>query len=168
LRIGLFDECLGPGAIFLSGEDTDYKLRAEALGLRMLATPRSVVRHTYGRRVGAQAVAGLSRAYARGAGAVAGKLTTAGDLRGAAWVAAAHRQFWRDAIRPRRAVAAFYRLPHFLRAYREVVAAYTVDPRTGCLQPKPADIGRATSLGRSATLPGGASRGGSKCDACSG
>lgn len=135
-QVGQFDELLGAGATFSAGEDTDYKLRLEALGVRMLATPRAAVRHTYGRRVGLRAVARSSRAYARGAGAVAGKLTAVGDPRGAAWVHAARRQFWHDVLKPGRSLAAIYRLPHFLRSYREVVAGYTVDAQTGCLQLK--------------------------------
>jgi GT2 family glycosyltransferase len=135
-QVGLFDEFIGPGTAFPGGEDTDYKLRLEAAGIRMMATPRAVVRHTYGHRVGLRVVARSSRAYARGAGAVAAKLTLAGDPRGLAWVRAARRDFWRDLLRPRRSPAALYRLPHLLRAYREVLAGYTFDPQTGWLQPK--------------------------------
>lgn len=135
-QAGLFDEFLGPGASFPSGEDTDYKLRLEALGIRMVATPRAAVHHTYGRRVGLRAVGRLSRSYARGAGAVAGKLTAASDPRGAAWVLAARRQFWSDLLKLKRPVAAIYRLPHFLAAYREVVEGYAVDPVTGWMRPK--------------------------------
>jgi glycosyltransferase involved in cell wall biosynthesis len=135
-RVGGFDEFLGPGTPFLAGEDRDYKFRLEALGVCMMATPRAVVRHTYGRRYGVRPVTRLSRAYARGGGAVAGKLTVSGDPRGEEWLAAARREFWRDILKPGRSLAAMYRLPHFLRAYREVVAGYTVDARTGCLQPR--------------------------------
>jgi glycosyltransferase involved in cell wall biosynthesis len=135
-KVGPFDTFLGPGAAFVAAEDTDYKLRLEASGVRMMATPRSTVRHTYGRRVGLQAVARMSRGYARGAGAVAGKLTAAADPRGAVWVREVRGQALRDMLVPERSLAAVYRLPHFLRAYREVVAGYTVDARTGCLEPK--------------------------------
>jgi glycosyltransferase involved in cell wall biosynthesis len=158
-QVGLFDELLGPGATFQSGEDTDYKLRLEALRVRMLATPRAAVRHTYGRRVGLKAVGRLSSSYARGAGAVAGKLTAAGDPRGAAWAAAARRKFWSDLLTPKRSVAAIHRLPHFLIAYREVVAGYTVDSRTGCLRPK--SFTDESSNARSAVR-----RGGAQCDRC--
>jgi hypothetical protein len=139
-RVGPYDEFLGPGASFLSGEDTDYKLRLEALEIRMLATPRAIVRHTYGRRVGLRAVARQARAYARGAGALAGKLTLARDPRGVAWVSAARQEFWRDLLEPVRSLAAIYRLPHFLRAYREVVAGYSVDAQTGCLRRLRVDV----------------------------
>jgi glycosyltransferase involved in cell wall biosynthesis len=136
-RAGLFDEHLGPGTPLLSGEDRDYKFRLEAAGVSMMATPRAIVRHTYGRRYGLRAVTGMSRTYARGGGAVAGKLTVAGDPRGAAWVRAAQQEFWRDLVKPGRSAAAIYRMPHFLRAYREVVAGYTIDPATGWLRPRP-------------------------------
>jgi GT2 family glycosyltransferase len=155
-QVGLFDEFLGPGAIFPSGEDTDYKLRLEAAGVRMLTSPRAAVRHTYGRRFGLLAVGRMSRNYARGAGAVAGKLTAAGDPRGAVWVRAAYREFWRDLLRLRRSGPAVYRLPHFARAYREVLAGYTVDPGTGCLQPKSSETARST-------WTASARRGGPRC-----
>src|ERR1039458_2914076 len=48
VRVGAWDECLGAGAEFPAGEDTDYKFRAEALGIRMLTTPRSRVVHSFG------------------------------------------------------------------------------------------------------------------------
>ena len=51
-RLGTFDECLGAGADFPAAEDTDYKLRLEAAGIRMLTTPRAAVVHTYGVRKG--------------------------------------------------------------------------------------------------------------------
>jgi GT2 family glycosyltransferase len=158
-QVGLFDELLGAGAVFPAGEDTDYKLRLEALGVRMLATPAAVVHHTYGRRVGARAVARSSRGYARGAGAVAGKLTLSGDARGETWVRAARRIFWRDLLKPGRSLAALYRLPHFLTAYREVVSGYSVDALTGLLTPRLSQPGRATPLHR-------ARRGGAQCDPC--
>ncbi len=146
-RVGPFDEFLGAGAAFAAGEETDYKLRLEALRVCMLATPRAVVHHTYGRRVRWAAVTRSSRSYARGAGAVAGKLTLAGDPRGMAWVRAARRQFRRDLLTPTRSLAAIYRLPHFLRAYREVVEGYIVDAQTRCLQPKSFEPGRSVLRG---------------------
>jgi GT2 family glycosyltransferase len=158
-QVGLFDELLGPGAPFQSGEDTDYKLRLEAQRVRMVATPRAAVHHTYGRRMGFKAVGRLSSSYARGAGAVAGKLTAAGDPRGAAWAAAARRKFWSDLLTLKRSVAAIHRLPHFLAAYREVVGGYTVDARTGRLRPK-------TYADELIDADTDVRRGGAPCDRC--
>ena len=76
--VGPWDEHLGAGAEFPAGEDTDYKLRLEALGVRMLATPRSVIHHSSGRRVAREAWRS-QRNYAFGNGALAAKLTLADD-----------------------------------------------------------------------------------------
>jgi glycosyltransferase involved in cell wall biosynthesis len=73
--IGLFDEILGVGSEFSAGEDTDFCLRAEALNIAMWTTPRSIIYHTYGRRSGIRQVLKHQKAYARGKGALIGKLT---------------------------------------------------------------------------------------------
>src|SRR5205807_8092737 len=83
--LGMFDECLGAGADFPAAEDTDYEFRLEAAGVRMLATPRSAVVHTYGVRRG-WAMFRSQRNYATGNGGMAGKLTLLGDRRGAQWL----------------------------------------------------------------------------------
>lgn len=72
--IGPFDEYLGPGTDFPAAEDVDFALRAEALDVTMWTTPRSQVLHTFGRRSGIQAVMKHHRNYARGSGALLGKL----------------------------------------------------------------------------------------------
>src|SRR5690349_5337560 len=55
-RVGQFDEYLGPGAIFPAADDNDYRLRLEALGIKMRSTSRAVVYHSYGYRYGLRAV----------------------------------------------------------------------------------------------------------------
>jgi glycosyltransferase involved in cell wall biosynthesis len=135
-RVGPFDELLGAGARFPAAEETDYKLRLENMGVRMLSTPRAIVRHTYGRRVGLREVRRSSRSYARGSGGLAGKLTLLDDRRGREWYTAAVEQFWRDLRRPHRLPAALHRMRHFMAAYHEVLARYTIDVETGCLAPK--------------------------------
>ena len=72
--VGLFDEYLGGGTEFPSAEDVDYCLRAEAMGVVMWTTPRSVIYHTYGRRYGIRNVLRYHRLSAVGSGALLGKL----------------------------------------------------------------------------------------------
>ncbi len=81
-RVGPFDECLGVGGNFMSGEDVDYKLRLEAAGVQMYSTPRSAVSHTYGRRYGLRDVMRYWHRNEAGMGALAAKLTMMGDPRG--------------------------------------------------------------------------------------
>lgn len=50
LRIGLFDEMLGPGSELQSGEEFDLALRAAAAGERVIADGRAVVIHAGGVR----------------------------------------------------------------------------------------------------------------------
>jgi GT2 family glycosyltransferase len=84
-RVGAWDIHLGAGAEFPAGEDTDYKLRLEALGVRMLTTPRSLVLHSSGTRA-ARAALRSQRNYAFGNGALAAKQTLSGDPRGRLWL----------------------------------------------------------------------------------
>mgnify|MGYP001252830414 CR=1 FL=1 len=72
--VGPFDEYLGPGTAFPVADDTDFALRAEALGVIMWTTPRSVIYHTHGRRTGFQNFLKHHRAYAMGSGSIIGKL----------------------------------------------------------------------------------------------
>ncbi len=137
-RAGAFDEYLGAGALFPSGEDTDYKLRLEALGVIMRSTPRAVVHHTYGARYGVGAGLRHSRNYARGNGALAAKLTLQGDVRGEEWLRMATRESSLDWLRdktPHRLPVSLLRLRHFRHAYHECLARFRVDPAQMTLQP---------------------------------
>jgi glycosyltransferase involved in cell wall biosynthesis len=104
--VGRFDECLGPGTPFPTGEDTDYGLRCEALDVWMQSTPRVRVQHTFGRRFGIRAVMKHHRGYALGQGALCGKLTLWG-----------HRlaRVWNGNMSLGDRVRALRRPPHFLR-----------------------------------------------------
>jgi glycosyltransferase involved in cell wall biosynthesis len=147
-RVGEFDECLGAGAVFPVGEDTDYKLRLEALGIKMVSTPRSVVYHTYGYRYGLAAVLRSSRSYARGNGALAGKLTLMGDPRGREWLEMTRRNCTVEWVRQlrlgrrggRHMTRNPLRLWHFAKAYRECVRIYSVDPDRGTLLSASIDV----------------------------
>lgn len=135
-RIGYFDEHLGAGTCFPCGEDTDYKLRLEAQGVKMRSTPRAIVHHTYGVRSGIRSGLRHSAAYARGNGALAAKLTLAGDPRGKEWLTAATRESsidWLTAMRPQRLPVSMLRLWHFRQAYQECLHEYAVDPTSGVL-----------------------------------
>jgi GT2 family glycosyltransferase len=136
--VGPFDVYLGAGSLFPSAEDTDYKLRLEARGVVMRSTPRAVVYHTYGVRQGV--VAGLrhSQNYARGNGALAGKLSLSGDPRGREWLRSATRESTTDWARERklhRLPLSLLRMRHFSRAYRQCVSEFRVDPSTDLLYP---------------------------------
>jgi glycosyltransferase involved in cell wall biosynthesis len=129
-RVGQFDDCLGAGTEFPACEDTDYKLRLEAIGVRMRSTPRAVVYHTYGARYGVRALLAHQRNYARGNGAMAAKLTLLRDPRGAEWLEATRRECLRGWIqnrRPHRIAADLRRLFHFSGGYRDCLRRYAVD-----------------------------------------
>jgi glycosyltransferase involved in cell wall biosynthesis len=134
---GEFDIHLGGGAEFPAGEDTDYKLRMEALGVRMLTTPRSIVLHSSGTRSG-RAAWRSQRNYALGNGALAAKQTLAGDPRGRRWRDHTRRDAWTGWM----ANGHVHRLPVDLRralwfevGYRRCLSRYEVDG--GLLRPRP-------------------------------
>ena len=72
-QLGGFDERLGAGTFFCSGEDTDLLRRASLAGLRGEYVPMIKVAHHHGRR-DTNAVARLKRGYERGIGACLAKL----------------------------------------------------------------------------------------------
>ena len=128
-RVGDFDDHLGAGSDFGAAEETDFKLRLEALGLRMRSTPRAVVHHTHGCRRGLRAVLASQRAYARGNGALAAKLTLMGDERGREWLEATRRDAaagWLRSRRPQRLPVDARRWWHFSSAYRECLRRFTL------------------------------------------
>ena len=135
-QVGDFDEQLGAGADYPSNEDTDYKLRLEALHIPMLSTPRSVVFHTHGARVGLKARLRHQRNYSRGAGAMAAKLTLQGDTRGEEWSERTRQERlagWLKTGRLYNAPFEWRRLWFFRDGYRSCLAQFTVDPRTHLL-----------------------------------
>jgi GT2 family glycosyltransferase len=71
-KLGPFDERFGAGAIFKSGEDTDYILRAYFGGVPVEYVPDMVVYHFHGRRKSHQ-VASLLSGYDEGNGALYAK-----------------------------------------------------------------------------------------------
>lgn len=71
-KIGPFDERFGAGAIYKSGEDTDYVLRAYFGGVPVEYVPDMVVYHFHGRRKRDQ-LAALLAGYAEGNGALYAK-----------------------------------------------------------------------------------------------
>lgn len=147
---GLFDEHLGAGTCFPSGEDTDYKLRLEARGVKMRSTPRAIVHHTYGVRRGLRPGLRHSASYARGNGALAAKLTLSGDSRGQEWLNAATRESasdWLTGSRPYRVPVSILRLWHFRSAYHECLHEYAVDPGSDVLYHLAADQRPARSRG---------------------
>jgi hypothetical protein len=157
--VGPFDECLGAGASFPAGEDTDYKLRLEALGIKMRSTPRSVVSHSHGYRYGLRAALRSSRNYATGNGGLAGKLTLLGDPRGREWVVVVAREAIADGVRkrqPHRLPVGLLRFWHYARSYRRCLRQYCVDNQEAVLrrsdQPRRFDVGDAHGEARSRSI----------------
>ncbi len=112
-QAGGFDEYLGPGTEFPAGEDTALKLALEALGIKMLTTPRSEVEHTYGYRYGLTTLVKHQRNYAWGNGGLAAKLTLMGDKRGLEWRKMILYEATLGAIKSLK----LYRIPITLRRY---------------------------------------------------
>jgi glycosyltransferase involved in cell wall biosynthesis len=128
-QVGLFDENLGPGTPFPSGEDTDYKFRFEAKGIKMLSTPRLVVYHTHGYRYGLKAILKHEYNYAYGLGAMTGKLTLMGDERGKEWVDYMKRLSffgWLRPFRPHQVLVGWFRWRNYKAAYERCLREYEV------------------------------------------
>jgi GT2 family glycosyltransferase len=128
-RVGPWDEVLGPGTPFPVGEDTDYKLRLEALGVRMLTTPRSRILHSSGVRRGRAALRN-QRNYATGNGVLAAKQTLAGDPRGRLWLRVTRRRCltdWARRLRPQRLPIDLRHLLWFEVGYRRCRRDYEID-----------------------------------------
>jgi glycosyltransferase involved in cell wall biosynthesis len=134
---GPFDELLGAGVDFASCEDVDYKFRLESLGVRMLATPRAVVVHTNGCRIGLRALIRYQRGHARGTGGMAGKLTLLGDPRGRQWLDQTRDRCLGDWLRrrPHRLPIDLAHVYHFISGYRDCVRGFAVDD-AGLLTPR--------------------------------
>ena len=136
--VGPWDAELGAGSTFPAGEDTDFKLRMEALGIRMLSTPRSVIRHSSGIRTARAALRSQAN-YQLGNGALAAKQTLSGDPRGERWrrqTRSAAIRGWVATRRPDRLPVDLRRAIWFERGYRRCLSRYTLD-RAGLLRRKP-------------------------------
>jgi hypothetical protein len=143
-RVGIFDECLGPGSRFAGGEEHDYAERLARLGVKMRSTPAVVVRHSYGYRYGIRAVYANKSSRLRGDGGLAAKRTLlktrAGELSVRKSVLAeARRQL--TTINLTRLANNSFRLFHYLASYRECLVGYEIsqaagsDPATAVLTP---------------------------------
>jgi glycosyltransferase involved in cell wall biosynthesis len=150
-RVGRFDELLGAGARFRSGEDIDYLHRLEDAGVKMLSTPRSVVFHTYGRRYGWGQMPRYWHGQGTGHGAIAAKLTLRGDPRGSEEVWSMIRDYpthWIGKRKPHRPITARdfefgrllsdpVRIASAVTTYRHCLRDYLVDEE-GLLCPRAA------------------------------
>jgi len=126
-QLGRFDECLGAGADFPAAEDTDYKLRLESAGVRMLTTPRAAVLHTYGVRKG-WAIFRSQQNYATGNGGMAGKLTLLGDRRGEEWLMETRASVFKAGrLAPHRLARGLRRLHFFSSAYERCLRDYRIE-----------------------------------------
>lgn len=152
-HFGPFDEQLGAGAPFPSMEDTDFKLRLEAVGVPMLATPRSVVFHTHGVRKGLDARLHHQRNYSLGKGAMAAKLTMQGDPRGNGWRRDMRRECligWLLRGRLDKCPSEWRRFWYFSKAYRACTRSTRFDPVRGVLVPLAGAPGAKERIERSA------------------
>lgn len=70
--VGPFDERFGAGAPFRAAEDTDFLLRAQAIGIPVHYDPGFIVDHHHGRRAPEEAI-GLLAGYGYGDGALYAK-----------------------------------------------------------------------------------------------
>lgn len=130
LHVGPFDEYLGPGTVFPAGGETDYKLRMEAAGIKMGATPHANLVHTHGYRYGLKAMLNHSWNYAYGNGALAAKLTMMGDPRGEEWLRNTQderRSKWIWPFRLFRLPMDWKRLRDYHTAYRHCLSEYRVE-----------------------------------------
>ena len=114
---------------FPVGEDTDYKQRLEALGIRMLTTPRARILHSSGVRSGRAALRS-QRNYALGNGALAAKQSLSGDPRGRVWLRETRRRCltdWARRLRPDRLAVDLRHLLWFEIGYRRCLRHFVVD-----------------------------------------
>lgn len=138
-EIGEFDENLGAGTFYPAGEDTDYKLRLEAAGIKMRSTPRSEVVHTYGYRYGLKSYLHHSKGYAFGNGALAAKLTLSGDKRGLEWLETAKLNYqinWLKKLKPYRIPLLFWYYINFKKGYEDCLMRCEVDKARHVLRKK--------------------------------
>jgi glycosyltransferase involved in cell wall biosynthesis len=139
-RVGPFDECLGPGAVFPAAEDGDYRLRLESNRIKTVSSAQLVVMHTHGWRYGLRAVLAHRRAYALGYGALAAKRKLAKhdvtEMVGSATIAAvleAARE-----LQPERVARTALRAWYFQQAYRRCLSEFEYDAATSSLRARSA------------------------------
>jgi glycosyltransferase involved in cell wall biosynthesis len=129
-KVGLYDEYLGPGCKIPATEDTDLKLRLEAMNIKMATTPKLIVNHTYGYRYGLKAYIKHQYNYAYGNGGLAGKLTLAGDPRGKEWYWSTRRERllgWIKPFRPHKFIIGLLGWQIFRSAYQYCIKEFRVE-----------------------------------------
>lgn len=139
-----FDEYLGPGAEFPAAEDVDFALRAESAGIAVWTRPSIIVHHTYGRRYGVRNMLMLYRSYARGSGALGGKLKLLDHRLSHEW--GQKRGRWTTILRtiknPARTLLDRYKGHYCGIATRQYLAEFELDER-GLSRPKSGGVGHA-------------------------
>jgi GT2 family glycosyltransferase len=126
-QVGVFDEMLGAGAPFPAGEETDFKLRLERAGVAMRATPRAVVHHVHGYRVGLKVIVRQSLAYSRGNGALAAKLHMMGLPQGQEWLERNRAYRLGNWRRPHRFAMDLILLREYRRGFEDCLRDYELD-----------------------------------------
>ncbi len=126
---GPFDPHIGSGTIFPAAGETDYKFRLERKGVIMLTTPKIAVLHKYGYRYGMKAIMQHGYNYATGNGALAGKLTLMGDVRGKQWFDLTKNDRllgWLKPFRPHRIPVNLIQFRNYYNAYHYCIKNYSV------------------------------------------
>jgi GT2 family glycosyltransferase len=120
--VGPFDTRFGAGAPFRAAEDTDFLLRAQALGIALHYDPGFVVDHHHGRRLAREAIA-LLAGYGFGDGALYAKYLRS-DPRAMRWLRQDLNQLGTRLAGPVAGIEHFhaFRLRHVLRG----LAAYGI------------------------------------------
>ncbi|WP_322963418.1 glycosyltransferase family 2 protein [Sphingomonas fuzhouensis] len=128
--VGPFDTRFGAGAPFRAAEDTDFLLRAQALGIPILYDPGFIVDHHHGRRREQDALA-LLAGYGFGDGALYAKHVL-GDRRVARWLATDLRNLGNRFVGPVPAIRHFhaFRLRHVLAGFAAYARAALRSPHS--------------------------------------
>lgn len=142
LRVGGFDECLGPGSPFAGAEEHDYCARLRLLGAKLRSTSTASVQHTYGSRFGLVNFYQYKRDRLGADGAFAAKRRmlqphASSSLGASVW---AEFRSQLPTVKVTRLPLSAFRLYHYLRCYRECLEGYEIagqgaaDPATAVLQ----------------------------------
>lgn len=128
-KIGPFDNYLGVGTEFPSGEDVDFGLRAEELDIAMWTTPKVKVYHTYGRRFGLKSLLKHHRGYALGQGALNAKLEMWGHRLAKEWRDSYNgMQIVRNIVGNPKAAIDFYKIKYFFEGEQNCMSNYELGP----------------------------------------
>jgi glycosyltransferase involved in cell wall biosynthesis len=126
-RVGIFDECLGPGTRFAGAEEHDYCARLAILGISMRSTSTASVEHTYGYRFGFRDYYRHRKERLGADGALAAKrklVSDAPSLPNVRTSVLGELRMQLRTIKPLRLPNNVFRLYHYMQSYRECISGY--------------------------------------------